>query len=87
MNKIDISLLEKSLEAAKKRLKELENRHKTAIDGYKHSIHQDILVEKLTIAVLTDKINEVKKGAHIWGYTEAIMKHLENIMNDIEDDT
>ena len=85
MNNINISLLKKSLEAAKNRLKELENRHKTAIDGYKHSIEQDILVEKLTIAVLTDKINEVKKGAHIWGYTEAIMKHLEDVMRDIED--
>lgn len=87
MNNIDISLLKKSLEAAKNRLKELENRHKTAIDGYKHSIEHDILVEKLTIAVLTEKINEVKKGAHIWGYPEAIMKHLEDVMNDIEDDT
>lgn len=87
MNNIDISLLEKALEAAKNRLKELENRHKTAIDGYKHSIEQDILVEKLTIVVLTEKINEVKNGAHIWGYPEAIMKHLEDIMKDIEDDT
>ena len=87
MSNIDISLLKKALEAAKNRLKELENRHKTAIDGYKHSIEKDILVEKLTIAVLTEKINEVKMESHIWGVPEAIMKHLEDVMNDIEDDT
>lgn len=85
MSNININLLQKALETTNNRLKELENRHKTAIDGYKYSIEQDILIEKLIIAVLTDKINEVKKGAHICGYTEDIMKHLEDVMRDIED--
>ena len=85
MSNININLLQKALEATNNRLKELENRHKTAIDGYKYSIEQDIINEKLIIAVLTDKINEVKKCAHIWGYTEDIMKHLEDVMRDIED--
>lgn len=53
--------LQKSLDAAKKRLEDLEKRHHTAIDGYQDCLSKDIDVEKANIELLKEKIEEIRQ--------------------------
>lgn len=53
--------LQNALDAAKKRLKDLEKRYDTAIEQYQYYLGKDIEAEKLNIAVLEEKLENVKK--------------------------
>ncbi len=52
--------LQKSLDAAEKRLEDLEKRYNTAIDGYQYCLSKDIDVEKANIELLKEKIEEIR---------------------------
>lgn len=53
--------LQNALDAAKKRLKDLEKRYDTAIEQYQYYLGKDIEAEKLNIAVLEEKLKDIKK--------------------------
>lgn len=53
--------LQNALDAAKKRLKDLEKRYDTAIEQYQYYLGKDIESEKLNIAVLEEKLKEINK--------------------------
>ena len=52
--------LQKALDAAEKRLEDLEKRYNTAIDGYQYCLSKDIDVEKANIELLKEKIEEIR---------------------------
>lgn len=51
--------LQNALDAAKKRLEDLEKRYNTAIEQYQYYLGKDIENEKVNIAVLEEKIKEI----------------------------
>ena len=53
--------LQKALDAAKKRLEDLEKRYDTAIEKYQYYLSKDIEIEKANIKVLEEKIKEIRK--------------------------
>lgn len=53
--------LQNALDAAKKRLKDLEKRYDTAIEQYQYYLGKDIEAEKINIAVLEEKLKEINK--------------------------
>lgn len=53
--------LQNALDAAKKRLKDLEKRYDTAIEQYQYYLGKDIEIEKANIEVLKEKIKEINK--------------------------
>lgn len=53
--------LHNALDAAKKRLEDLEKRYDTAIEQYQYYLGKDIEAEKLNIAVLEEKLKEINK--------------------------
>lgn len=52
--------LQKSLDAAKNRLEDLEKRYDTAIEQYQYYLSKDIEVEKANIELLKEKIEEIR---------------------------
>lgn len=63
MNNVNITeeSLQKALDAAKKRLEDLEKRYDTAIEQYQYYLSKDIEIEKANIEVLKEKIKEINK--------------------------
>ena len=63
MNNVNITeeSLQKVLDAAKKRLEDLEKRYNTAIEQYQYYLSKDIEVEKANIKVLEEKLKEISK--------------------------
>ena len=63
MNNVNITeeSLQKALDAAKKRLEDLEKRYDTAIEQYQYYLGKDIEVEKANIKVLEEKLKEISK--------------------------
>lgn len=63
MNNVNITeeSLQKALDAAKKRLEDLENRYDTAIEQYQYYLSKDIEIEKANIKVLEEKLKEISK--------------------------
>lgn len=63
MNNVNITeeSLQKALDAAKKRLEDLEKRYNTAIEQYQYYLSKDIEVEKANIKVLEEKLKEISK--------------------------
>lgn len=63
MNNVNITKesLQKALDAAKKRLEDLEKRYDTAIEQYQYYLSKDIEIEKANIEVLKEKIKEINK--------------------------
>lgn len=63
MNNVNITeeSLQKALDAAKKRLEDLEKRYDTAIEQYQYYLIKDIEIEKANIEVLKEKIKEINK--------------------------
>ena len=61
MNNVNITeeSLQKALDAAKKRLEDLEKRYDTAIEQYQYYLSKDIEVEKANIKVLEEKLKEI----------------------------
>lgn len=51
--------LQKALDAAKKRLEDLEKRYDTAIGQYQYYLSKDIEVEKANIKLLEEKLKEI----------------------------
>ena len=63
MNNVNITeeSLQKALDAAKKRLEDLEKRYDTAIEQYQYYLSKDIEIEKANIKVLEEKLKEISK--------------------------
>ena len=61
MNNVNITeeSLQKALDAAKKRLEDLEKRYDTAIEQYQYYLSKDIEVEKANIKLLEEKLKEI----------------------------
>ena len=61
MNNVNITeeSLQKALDAAKKRLEDLEKRYDTAIEQYQYYLSKDIEIEKANIKVLEEKLKEI----------------------------